>query len=746
MTKKQLTCAVLSAITMMTCQAVWAQSEPSETVNAEEEALDTYDAGSIEITKEEYSEENPYLTGGDVDVITREEIDAKHYESVIEAIRRTPGVQVSNPGYRGGEYGYSSFTTEFSINGDSSVIVTVDGRRLDNAASSYAGNRSKISPSALPGIDAIERIEVIKGTGTAMFGSDVTGGVINIVTRKGAREPKSTLDLATGSWGRHSYSFSHSGTDEANDVSYFFTLSRRRSEDSEYKDAYTDATKRFKGTEYVDDGATLRLDKEFDENHSLTANFSYRYEKAHYPITAADYRTIDLLLHNRQPFKKDPVLGYQNGYRNGFLYDAWLGSYNETKSNDLDLKYTFNKEDGMESFVRVYRNHRWYNDKDYSGLWGYQPNEITPEMIEKATNIAGHHETETTDGVALQWSKKEDIHNMTFGLDFRKSKYEAVSSRQTTNVERKQVYAFAQDKIELSDRWTVTPALKYSWNDSFDRKSKLHSNGIGTENTVDDSKTSNFNYSLYTNYKIDDSSDAYISWVPIFRPKSNSDFDRAAMENLEDEKGNSWTIGYNKNFSDRTSMTVNYAVTDMDNTIAKYSVWDDAVANPDQPDGTGDWVSKAVNAKQKKKAFNVGVNHMLSDAWSVAASYAYVFEDFSAKHFTIDPTDGSNIDALINRTRPANIYQLDLLYSKNKWSGDLAATVYSGLDTQYFTDSSFFVMGLTVNYDIDENTQAYFIADNLTNEAYETRVSSSYGPGAFPQPGRSFMFGVKRTF
>ena len=89
------------------------------------------------------TEQSYYRTGGDVKVITREEIEKRHYTDLTEAIKRIPGVTFQNPGYRGGEYGYEFYNNGVSINGDTRVIVCVDGRRVDNAASTRVGSSSK---------------------------------------------------------------------------------------------------------------------------------------------------------------------------------------------------------------------------------------------------------------------------------------------------------------------------------------------------------------------------------------------------------------------------------------------------------------------------------------------------------------------------------------------------------------------------------------------------------------------------
>lgn len=68
----------------------------------------TLDAVVVEAdaTKDQFgntiTEQSYYRTGGDVKVITREEIEKRHYQDLTDAIKRIPGVTFQNPGYRGG--------------------------------------------------------------------------------------------------------------------------------------------------------------------------------------------------------------------------------------------------------------------------------------------------------------------------------------------------------------------------------------------------------------------------------------------------------------------------------------------------------------------------------------------------------------------------------------------------------------------------------------------------------------------
>ena len=142
------------------------------------------------------TEQSYYRTGGDVKVITREEIEKRHYTDLTEAIKHIPGVTFQNPGYRGGEYGYQFYNNGVSINGDTRVIILVDGRRVDNAASTRIGSSTKsgskstgVNLDQVTNMENVDKIEVIKGPGASVYGSDANGGVINIITKKKMPSP-----------------------------------------------------------------------------------------------------------------------------------------------------------------------------------------------------------------------------------------------------------------------------------------------------------------------------------------------------------------------------------------------------------------------------------------------------------------------------------------------------------------------------------------------------------------------------
>ena len=118
-------------------------------------------------------------TSQGVSVITADDIRFRNASSVIELMNQVPGLHVDQVGGPGG-------TASAYIRGSDPnfVLVLVDGIRLNDPTTQRGG---AIDLSSLT-MANIERIEVIRGGGSALYGSDAMGGVINIVTKRGSAD------------------------------------------------------------------------------------------------------------------------------------------------------------------------------------------------------------------------------------------------------------------------------------------------------------------------------------------------------------------------------------------------------------------------------------------------------------------------------------------------------------------------------------------------------------------------------
>ena len=750
------------------------------------------------------TEQSYYRTGGDVKVITREEIEKRHYTDLTEAIKRIPGVTFQNPGYRGGEYGYQFYNNGVSINGDTRVIILVDGRRVDNGASTRVGNNTKkgtkstgVNLDQVTNMENVDKIEVIKGPGASVYGSDALGGVINIITRKGAADNKGSIDLATGSWDKHKYALSYSGSaGDDNSWHYFVSANRDMSGDTKYKDGTVDQTGTLGGSNYKEDGVNIRVDKDFNDKQSLKVWYNFKQGRDGYPIATPnlkywnekDWKDIIFKAAVGQLDENNKLVGDRlsgdlknPGYHNLYALDgAVYGSFSKFKNNDWDIQYTFDKDNGMESFIRVYdQNHRYAHRDKYR--WGIDGNKMTDaykdafpngatdeqlaEWIDKnlapfpggdkdkikdwleKTGGAATEPTRWTEeknrGVQLQLAKSVGVNDIIASVTYDKSKnfsksIEDDGSIKESHVTRKSLQAYVQDKIHISDKWDITPSIRYAKYSSFET-----TNDKGTSQGKGD--THLITPVINTQYMFDDTSSMYFGWTKVFRPLKEGDYnsvDGVFKTPLEDEKGDAWTLGVRKELSDKTSVAVHYDWTRMSNAIATLPIWDDK---------EGKLTSTAVNAKEDKQSFNITLDHQFDEHLTLSASYSHMKDEWKAKSgWVLDPSWGYNrpddINTAINSLRPANHYSLNLSYENGKLYTGLLTNWYTGCSDYAFTDNDFLVLDWNINYQITDDITAYALVTNLTNEAYETSYNAWNGVGSAAMPGRCFMVGMKYTF
>ena len=111
-----------------------------------------------------------------ITVIPREELEKRSYRDVTDALRDVPGVLVTGGGS----------SSDISIRGMAAgyTMILVDGRRQNSRETRPNSDGSGIEQGWLPPLSAIERIEIVRGPMSSLYGSDAMGGVINIITRK----------------------------------------------------------------------------------------------------------------------------------------------------------------------------------------------------------------------------------------------------------------------------------------------------------------------------------------------------------------------------------------------------------------------------------------------------------------------------------------------------------------------------------------------------------------------------------
>ncbi len=147
----------------------------------------------------------------DVSVIDREDIEQAGLSTLVELLRTQPGVEIESNG------GFGA-TSNVHLRGTSSqsVVILVDGMRMGSATNGTTA-LEQISPKQ------IDRIEIVRGPASSLYGSEAIGGVIQIFTRRGTDKPHFSAYLGYGSYNTREAAASFSG--KVNDTSFALNAS-----------------------------------------------------------------------------------------------------------------------------------------------------------------------------------------------------------------------------------------------------------------------------------------------------------------------------------------------------------------------------------------------------------------------------------------------------------------------------------------------------------------------------------------
>lgn len=144
-------------------------------------ATEAVDLDAVVVTAAGY-EQKLVDAPASISVISQADLRQRRYSNLAQALADVEGIDINQgTGKTGG--------LNISIRGMPSAytLVLIDGRRQNNSGDITPNGFGETSNSFMPPMSAIERIEVIRGPMSTLYGSDAMGGVVNIITRKVAQ-------------------------------------------------------------------------------------------------------------------------------------------------------------------------------------------------------------------------------------------------------------------------------------------------------------------------------------------------------------------------------------------------------------------------------------------------------------------------------------------------------------------------------------------------------------------------------
>ena len=236
-------------------------------------ATNTYaedDLGMITISSATKSTQSLQNVTSNVEVISNIELEEKHVQTVSEALNSLAGISISGNG------GLGQRDSLFIRGVDTKrILILVDGIRY-NEPTGLSG-----APLAQLMIDDVERIEVVKGAQSGIWGADASGGVVNIITKKAKDGVHGSLLAEAGSFNTKKYNASLS----AKKGKYSFKIDANKIT----TDGYSAYEPKQGSADYGKRGKDLGLEKDGYENMTYTLQSA---------VNLTDNDTVDLLYKN----------------------------------------------------------------------------------------------------------------------------------------------------------------------------------------------------------------------------------------------------------------------------------------------------------------------------------------------------------------------------------------------------------------------------------------------------------------
>lgn len=435
------------------------------------------------------------LDPSSTEVIFTENSERRGEYSLTDAIRNIPSLSYKTTGNLGGD------TSVFIRGANAShTQVILEGIKLYDpiSTSAYFYGYNNMN------LESLERIEVLKGPYSVLYGSGSIGGTINLVARKGKGKPHFYYSQETGSYRTFRETFSSEG--KINDFSYAVSLARVDIE-SFYYGRFKDGN--HETDPYHNTGARARLDYDLSTKTSLGLTVDYACTKYEYDGWAgADdddnyaylYQGtggIDISFKPTEYFRHKITCGYTRTHRLGwegndddYWYDGrtyqtkWQGDYQITKNNILLFGIDYLGETG-ESFAYATREaKKTAHTKGY-----YLENIFTPKeslFFSLAYRLEEHSQFKKYDGISASASytikttgtklktsfgqgfrspSLYELYNTAYGnknLEPEESEsYEAGVEQQLTENIKVQTTYFSTWIKNLIDTTGIWPALQY---------------------------------------------------------------------------------------------------------------------------------------------------------------------------------------------------------------------------------------------------------------------------------------------
>lgn len=669
-------------------------------------AMDASDNNIVVITaskREETIKNSPAA----VQVITQSDMKRLGADTVESALQLADNINLSEAGMTGNQVMIRGMESRHSL-------VLVNGRRL---AGEDASNTTNVYTLRRINLDQVDRIEIVRGSSSALYGSDAMGGIINIITKQpthmsqslgvssGTKHEQAHYTFNSGNQGRWNASFNVNVTKER-------PINRHMSEQTfnaktKQLTGYTEGYRRIMHGHKQSYNSSVIYDLKNANQNTIKVDFSYFKEKLQTDnadkyatvfhksgmVFMAGGKMVPVNLNKQEQFDNKSI-------QTGITYTGKTSKNTyeiSTYYSQLDKKYLMTDDRTLpKGIINVMMPSKPPTPPtslkfDYQSLYpasDYDVSKYKTYVVEgKDTMYVGDH------------------HNVTFGGEYRYVSYEGTRLGGLDGHGAKQIKGFHYDSwaAYVEDLWQVNPKLSFTPAIRYEHNSQFGHNvtpKVGVVYGIDTHTRVKFNFGK--GYKAPSISELYLNMFhttpmgvlniignPNLKPETSTSFDIA----LEAERG-------------KTFGKASYYHTRVSNLIDSHRIQSDVV-------GVSQRHQYYNVGKAKIQGFEVTLGHKLTDRFIVKGTYNLV-----------DSKDMSTHERLSNR--PRSISTLQLIYDDHKSNG-YSAVLWNSFTHKYgfeearnrgtssYNEYSFNTLNFSVNKKWNNGLSAYVGIDNLLN-------------------------------
>jgi len=624
-----------------------------------------------------------------ITVITADEIAGSGASSLVELLEGQANIHFRT--FSGNVSQAQIDLRGFGENGFGRTLVMLDGRRLNRL------DMSSINWTQLP-LEQIERIEVVRGSGSVLYGDAAVAGVIHIITKKGTVDPSITAALQIGEDGFHNESAGIIGSSER--FSYSVNAANQQT------DGWRDRTA------FQSYGGGFQLEYDISDNVSISGGVSYNETNFELPGSLTSSELAQDRTQSQPGHTGDESeIKSQNA---NLLVEGSFGNL-----GDLEVNLVYGDSETIITMLSYWPPAQFsISDSDSLG--------VQPKYILESNH--GYFSNQLVTGV--------DIYHETLTVD-KYSDAARQNKTHSTDLERDTVGWYVRDEISINSNYILSGGARIE-------RAEIHGRSVTlATSTVDfdaekDHKGEVFelgatwlpkeNMKFYTRYStvyrypfVDEQATFYGYGTDTF------------LNDIEAEEGQSLEAGFEINPVQDLTVGLNLFQIDMEDEIS----WNELTFRNENLDDT------------RHRGLEMFFEYKLPEIVILQVNYTYQESTFES-----GPNNGNDVPLTANILFAASL-DLTLPYDLHLIPGlHYVDDSYISQDFDNNTEKldAYTVVDLLLRYKktIGQGQLTAFLGvANLLDEEYSTHGTDGQGWGDntfYPSPGRKFFGGISGSF